>query len=1029
MRYILKHTFQAISRRKRNFCLTAFVIALGISLVVQTQILGTTVGRNYEEILVESFGNTDIFIFSLNEIYFSQNVSDVLIQELSSDFKGIFPQIAFSTTAYYPEKGQFEQGVRVETIGSDFNGSFWGHIYSNSTGEKLNVASLQEDEIIISPELADSLDARIGAQITVSLRDERGNPIFHNVTIKNIYSYREYGRTGDPNDFRRIFMSEQGVQTIIPSSLDRPITQISVGIEDHNENSFLGRERSDEAKSQIETVLDKNFQNLMLITATIREDNREGLEEGVSGLASTFQMFGIVVVIAGLLLITNIQLMNMEEREQQIGMLRAIGAKKRDIFVSYSLETILTGVLGGIFGLILGIGVGIWLNDLSRDMLSAMGNPEVTKSIFDIVVEPDAFVLSFTCAIGLSFVTGMVPALRAQGISIIDIVRGPKSKDMVSSLNGKKPLWPLIIGGIILILGLIPLVDLIQQGHPFYAPEGFHNIEEEAAANFQALFYVGLGILFSSFRLKRYRRHSLTISGLLLIILTIWGFHVAIGWADEGGNANSIALTGLLSAVIGATTIVGANLEALTAGLRKCLSVFSRTRATGLVATRYINSRKSRAVLTFATFAVILSLNFFVGSYAATQVGGSSHTWEYNMSGVSIVVESQTPFNLSSLNYPNILQEQFEEIKQIYPLGVGGVLPFRGPSADISQEDIFYSKLIAIDFSTYSVNGEIFYPFVFDNLLPHYTQLSMIDKMKYRDEAREEAKTFWEAFLAGQKIHRSTKEPVDPSDPSGLPMFISQRLYPLEIGEIVSFPATNGSLIEMIYSGRLSYFPSCNLRINDFPSGIIISSEIASQLSLLGYGIKEFLIETIHGYDYDKNEELTSQIEEFSNKKGENSLIALSKGTFYGITAHHLWDVEYHLNATNANALNFLQIFISTGLIIGVIGLLVVSHRSVKERKREIGMLRSVGFSKKAVSLAILLELLFLGALGFIVGFLTGNYLAWVFADLVNWKLIIPWAQVGTYGAFIMGSVFFAALIPGWLAARIPPSEALRYHG
>ncbi|MHA1966348.1 MAG: ABC transporter permease [Candidatus Hodarchaeales archaeon] len=1031
MRYAFKHTIKVISRRKRNFCLTAFVIALGISLVVQTQILGTTIERNYEEIFVEAYGNTDIIIFSVNEIYFTQNVSDVIIQGLNSDFEGFLPQIAYSTTAYYPEKGQFEQGVRIETIGSDFNGSFWGHIYSNSTGEKLNVASLQEDEIIISPDLADSLDARIGAQITISLRDERGNPIFHNVTIKNIYSYREYGRTGDPNDFRRILMSEQAVQTLIPSSIDRPITQISVGIEDHNKNPFLGREQSDEAKRQIETILNKNFQNLMLITATIREDNREGLEEGITGLASTFQMFGIVVVIAGLLLIINIQLMNMEEREQQIGMLRAIGAKKRDIFFSYSIETVLAGVLGGIFGLILGIGVGIWLNDLSRDMLSAMGNPEVTKSIFDIVVEPDALLLSFTFAIGLSFVTGMVPALRAQGISIIDIVRGTKSKDVASSINGKRPLWPLIIGGIVIILGLITLVDLIQQGHPFYAPEGFHNIEEEAAANFQALFYVGLGILFFSFRFKRYRRLSLTISGFLLVFLTIWGFHFAIGWADEGGNANSIALTGLLSAVIGATTIVGANLEALTAGLRKGFSYFERTRATGLVATRYINSRKSRAVLTFATFAVILSLNFFIGSYAVTQVSGSSHTWEYSMSGVSMVVESQTPFNLTSLNYPEILQDEFDEIKQVYPLGVGGMLPFRGPSDEITpEEDIFYSKLIAMDFSAFSDNdGEVLYPFVFDSLLPHYTQLSMIKRLEHRDQARDEAKIFWEAFLASQKIHRSTKEPVDPSDPSGLPMFISEGLFFLDIGEIVSFPSTNGSLIEMIYAGRLNYFPSCNLRINEFSSGIIVSSEIVSQLSVLGYGIKEFLIETIHGYDYEKNEVLTSQIEEFSNKDSVDSLLTLSGGTFYGITAHHLWDVFYHMNATNANALNFLQTFISTGLVIGVIGLLVVSHRSVKERKREIGMLRSVGFSKKAVSLAILLELLFLGILGFIVGFLTGNYLAWVFADLVNWKLIIPWSQVGLYGALIMGSVFLAALIPGWLAARIPPSEALRYHG
>ncbi|MFW9994922.1 MAG: ABC transporter permease [Candidatus Odinarchaeota archaeon] len=1026
-----KHALKVISRRKRNFGFTALVVALGISLIVQTQILNDTVARNYEEIATEMFGNTDIVVYSTNEIYVSQNISDTLIQTLSSNFEGIFPQITSFTTAYYQEKGQFEQQVRIQTIGSDFDRNFWGSIRSNTTGEEIDVASLQQDEIIISPELADSLGARIGAIITIFLPDERGNPVFHDVTVKEIYDYIGYGRTGDPSDLRCIFMGEEAAQSLITSSFDHPITQVIFGITDHKDEEFLGRERSDEARNQIETVLNQNFPNTMFRVNTIREDSREGIEEGVANFASTFQMFGIVVVIAGLLLITNIQLMNMEEREQQIGMLRAIGAKKREIFVSYSIETVLTGVLGGIFGLVMGIGISIWLNGLSREMLSAMGNPEVTQSIFDIVVKPETLIVSLICAVGLSFFTGMIPALRARGISIIEIVRGTKSKEAISSPNGKKSLWPLIIGGIVILLGLVTLVDLIQQGQPFYAAEGYRNIEEEAAANFQALFYVGLGVILASFWLRRYRRLSLTLSGLLLIALTIWGFQVAVDWAEAGNNANSVAMTGLLSAVIGATTIVGTNLEALTASLRKVFSYFERTRATGLVATRYINSRKSRAVLTFATFAVILSLNFFLSSYTVTQVSGSSHTWEYSMSGVSILVESQTPFNLSSLNYPEILQDEFDEIKQIYPLGVGGVLPFMGPSEEINpEEDIFYSKLIAMNFSAFADSeGEVLYPFVFDGLLPYYTQLSMMNRLKHRDQAREESKTFWEAFLAGQKVNRLTKQPVGPEDPDSLPMLIGRYLDFLEIGDIVTFPAENGSLIEMVYAGSLSYFPSCEFNINQFSRGIIVSSEYSSQFSLLGYGIKEFLIETVNGYDYDKNEDLTSQIEEFSNKAGDDSLLNLSGGTFYGITAHHLWDVFYHANTTNANAINFLQIFISTGLVIGVIGLLVVSHRSVKERKREIGMLRSVGFSKKAISLAVLLELLLLGVLGFIVGFLTGNYLAWVFADLVMWKLIIPWTQVGLYGALIMGSVFLAALIPGWLAARIPPSEALRYHG
>ncbi len=1031
MLYVIKQSLKVISRRKRNFVLTSFVVALGISLVVQTQILEGTIERNYKDIMIESFGNTDLIVYSVNQIYFPQNVSTTLIQEYAIEFEGIFPQISYSINTYYPEKGQFEQNVALETIGTDFNTTFWGGIYSNSSNQEIDISLLGNEEIVISPELANSLKTNIGSQITINLLDEYGNPFYHNVTIKEIYDYIDYGRTGDPNDFRRVFMSEKAVQSLIPTTIDNPITNIVIGIEDHVDTPFLGREKSDEAKELVQSVLTQDYPDYMLEVYSIREDSRENLEEGVSGFTSIFQMFGIVVVIAGLLLITNIQLMNMEEREQQIGMLRAIGAKKREIFFSYAIETILIGVLGGIFGLLLGIGIGVWLNGISRDMLSAMGNPEISKSIFDIVVEPDTLILSIIAAVVLSVVTGMVPALRARGISIIEIVRGTKTKTKTTTLNGKRPLWPFLIGGLFIFLGLTTLIDLIQTGHPFYSPEGFRNIEEEAARNFEALFYIGLGIIFLSFRFQRYRRASLSIGGLLLISLTIWGFQIAIDWANEGGNANNIAITGLLAAVIGATTIVGTNLESLTAQLRKGFTLSKRTRATGLVATRYINARKSRAVLTFATFAVILSLNFFIGSYAETQITGSSHTWEQYMSGVSLVVESQTPFNLSKLDYPETLQNEFDEIKQIYPLEVGMILPFDGAISEISpEEDIFYSKLVAINCSTFiNEEEEVLFPFTFENMLANYSTLSMINRLKYREAAVEESKNFWQVFLNGKKIHRETKLPVDSDNPNGLPIFLGERLYFLEIGDIVSFPASNGSLIEMIYGGSMNYFPSFDMRINEFTIGIIVSSEIASQFSIQGYGIKEFLIETTNGYEYDKNKALSGKIEEFSNSQSSESLLTIGDGTFYGITAHHLWDVFYHSYATNANALNFLQTFIATGLIIGVIGLLVVSHRSVKERKREIGMLRSVGFSKKAVSLAVLLELLFLGILGFLVGFLTGNYLAWVFADLVNWNLVIPWVQVSLYGIFIIGSVVIAALIPGWLAARIPPSEALRYHG
>ncbi|MHA2109660.1 MAG: hypothetical protein ACW99R_18275, partial [Candidatus Hodarchaeales archaeon] len=85
MLYTIRYSFTVIGRRKRNFILTAFVVALGISLVVQTQILEGTIERNYKDIMIESFGNTDILVYSVNQIYFPQNVSDILIQEFDNE--------------------------------------------------------------------------------------------------------------------------------------------------------------------------------------------------------------------------------------------------------------------------------------------------------------------------------------------------------------------------------------------------------------------------------------------------------------------------------------------------------------------------------------------------------------------------------------------------------------------------------------------------------------------------------------------------------------------------------------------------------------------------------------------------------------------------------------------------------------------------------------------------------------------------------------------------------------------------------
>jgi putative ABC transport system permease protein len=1036
MHYIASYTLAVLSRRKRRFFLTALAIALGISLVVQTQILNDTFERNYLEVAVESIGNTDILVYSLTDTYFEQDVYDKLFEGLASEFQGIFPQISLFTTVFYEAKGQFEQNVLLQTIGPDFNAAYWGSVVSQQTGETLDITSLEASEACITPALADSLGVNIGDSISINLIKDDGTPLTPLVTIKEIVDYKGYGKVGLRDDFRRLFMSHKAVQSLIQVNLPSPMTQIVFGINNHENEVFLGWERTNQAKAQIEHLLEQQFPDESFIVFPQRQVMRDAYKEGITDFTNLLGMFGVVVIVSGLLLITNIQLMSMEDRQQQIGMLRAIGAKKREILLSYALETLLVAIVAGFLGLSVGMVIAIWLNNVSRSMLSSYGGLNSQRSFFDVVVNPGTLITSIVSALVVALVTGIVPALQARGTSVISILR-KTSKSSHLLQNGKRPLWPLVLGIICGIIGLTFLISQIASGHPFYSVEGYHNIEKEYIDNFLGFIAFSIGIIFVSFRYEERTRLGVTIGGILLLFITFLGFQFAIDWVEEGSDFNRAALIGVLCGVGGATAVVSANLELFTSWLRQLLSLSKLTRATGLVATRFINSRKPRAILTFAIFAVVLSLNFMVGGMAHSQRHGSAALWEDTFTKIPIVVESQRPFDLAALDYPTLLQNRFaNEIENIFALSTSRIIAYKGESARLSpDQDSLYAKMIAINFQEFQdEKGHARYPFLLDDLVPPFSRLSMIERMKDRTAQREESSTFWNSFLAGDKLHRQTLQIVEPDDPNGLSMIACERMdwWGLRVGDIISLPAKNGSYIEVICAASFSYFPSFNLPSYS-GSGLVINGELANQIDILEArsGFTEFLVETKPhvGFHYDRNELLCAQIEEFSNTAGEDTLLALTNGSMLGITSHNLWDLIAYRLDNNTRFLDFLQFFISMGLVIGVLGLLIVSRRSVTERKREIGLLRSVGFSRPAVSLAILLELLFLGFLGFFVGLAVGNYTAWAAADIQNITFVVPWTQVLTYGLIIIGSVFAAAIVPAWAASRIPPSEALQYRG
>ena len=109
----------------------------------------------------------------------------------------------------------------------------------------------------------------------------------------------------------------------------------------------------------------------------------------------------------------NIMLVSVTERTREIGLRKALGARKRDILLQFLTESSLLSFIGGVIGIIFG-----WLIAFIVGKVAAASGTDFTP-----IVGGDAILLStsFSAAIGLFF--GIYPASRAANLEPVEALR------------------------------------------------------------------------------------------------------------------------------------------------------------------------------------------------------------------------------------------------------------------------------------------------------------------------------------------------------------------------------------------------------------------------------------------------------------------------------------------------------------------------------------------------------------------------------------------------------------------------------
>ena len=125
-------------------------------------------------------------------------------------------------------------------------------------------------------------------------------------------------------------------------------------------------------------------------------------------LGASAWIIGIITIFGSSIALMNIMLVSVTERTREIGVRKALGAKKSTIAFQFFIETLIIGQLGGLVGIILGILIGYGIS-------SAID--------FSFVIPWGAIIAAFITTFIVAVVSGSYPALKAAKLDPIEALR------------------------------------------------------------------------------------------------------------------------------------------------------------------------------------------------------------------------------------------------------------------------------------------------------------------------------------------------------------------------------------------------------------------------------------------------------------------------------------------------------------------------------------------------------------------------------------------------------------------------------
>jgi putative ABC transport system permease protein len=791
-------------------------------------------------------------------------------------------------------------------------------------------------------------------------------------------------------------------------------------------------------------------------TYEIKRKNLDSAELFGNIITTFFLVLGLFSIAAGILLIFMIFVMLAAERKSEMGMARAIGARRIHLVQAFVAEGMAYDILAGIVGTILGVAIAFAL--VIGGLKLILGS---VSNLFAAHVTWASLITSYCLGVVLTFITVVVSSFRVSRLNIVSAIRGTPA-DETRARRGRFSIWWTLLGIVLLIIPPLGLIVLLRKGFGLpwfwvFVPLGivvsllFLPLARSTGQVFFFSAAVSFLVLCAAAIARRFgvsSRATWTTAGLLLALYWLTPNdlgHTLLGKKLTGG-IEMFVLSGIM--IVSALTLVivfNANLlERLFVGggdghAYRVPGVVAALALACVIAGLVLGDRGGGlgqllyllAALFVGVFLLTVAAIRYPRLAPALKMAIAYPVANRFRTGMTIAMFSLIIFSLTVMS---VLNSNFTQILLGSDARAGWdvivSLNRNNPIPDLLQAlrgtgQVDTGKIVS-DGRVSDLDGlqQVRQEGVEGAALKPFPVLAGDESFFGNNTARLQARAtgyasdedVWRAIMPGSGLAVITSDALPQQGNFG-PSIDAFTLKGVTATQKSFAPITVE--IRNPVTGATAKATIIGIVSAKVPAGILDGLYTDARTFAAVFGEPRFLTYYLRLRPGTNSDRYAKAI--------ESSLVS------QGVQA---FSIQKQIDEAQAQSIGFSRLFqgfLALGLLVGIAAIGVIGFRSVVERQQQIGMLRAIGYQRGTIALSFVLESSFVAVMGIVAGVAGGAILS---RNLLNSDRFtsgtkiafsIPWLDVIV---FVVVAYLFALLMTYWpsrSASRVAVAEALRY--